>query len=142
MIYILIILLTVFSFVIITLLKKKHRRYKKVKPLSKISKKEFKKAMKDLEIRKQQNRKKNIEYTKKYIASARKQKSRDLDYAILRQAHEQASRELSGGRKPINNRAFRDWNPSIYKYDKKTKSYILKKNIIAGADVPKRINWQ
>lgn len=101
-----------------------------------------KRYLKEKEFRKQQNRKKNIEYTKKYIASARKQKSRDLDYAILRQAHEQASRELSGGRKPINNRAFRDWNPSIYKYDKKTKSYILKKNIIAGADVPKRINWQ
>ena len=63
-----------------------------------------------------------------------------MDYAILKQAHEQASRELSGGRKPISNRAFRDWNPS--KYNEKSKSYVLRKGINVGADVPKRINWK
>ena len=51
MIYILIILIIVISFTIITSYKKKKRRYKKVKPLSKITKKEFRKAMKDLEIK-------------------------------------------------------------------------------------------
>lgn len=50
MIYILIILIIVISFTIITYYKKK-RRYKKVKPLSKMTKKEFRKAMKDLEIK-------------------------------------------------------------------------------------------
>ena len=65
-----------------------------------------------------------------------------MDYAILKQAHEQASRELSGGKKPISNRAFRDWNPSIYKYNSKSQSYVLKKGIVVGSDVPKRINWK
>lgn len=98
--------------------------------------------LKEKEIRKQINRKKNIEYTKQYITTTRKNKSIDVDYAILKQAHEQASRELSGGRKPISNRAFRDWNPSIYKYNSKSQSYVLKKGIVVGSDVPKRINWK
>ena len=49
--------------------------------------------LKEKEIRKQINRKKNIEYTKQYITTTRKNKSIDVDYAILKQAHEQASRE-------------------------------------------------
>ena len=56
--------------------------------------------------------------------------------------HEQASMELSGGKRPMSNRAFRDWNSSIYKYNNKNRSYELKKGITAGADVPKRINWE
>lgn len=51
MIYILIMLIIIISFTIIGFSKKKNRRYKKVKPLSKMTKKEFKKAMKDLEIK-------------------------------------------------------------------------------------------
>lgn len=50
MIYILIILIIVISFTLITYYKKKIR-YKKVKPLSKMTKKEFRNAMKDLEIK-------------------------------------------------------------------------------------------
>lgn len=93
------------------------------------------------EERKNKNKKKNIEFTKKYITLKRKQKGIDLEYALLKQAHEQASKELSGGRKPINNRAFRDWNPSIYKYNQRSKSYVLKKGINVGADVPRKIKW-
>lgn len=49
---VLIIILLLISFTVIKCVnKKKHRRYKVVKPLSKMSKKEFKKAMKDLEIK-------------------------------------------------------------------------------------------
>jgi len=51
MIYILIIFIIIISFAIIISSKKKRRRYKKVKPLSKMTKKEFKNTMKDLEIR-------------------------------------------------------------------------------------------
>lgn len=52
MIYILIILAIIISFTIIKyLIHEKKRRYRKVKPLGKMSKKEFKKAMKDLEIK-------------------------------------------------------------------------------------------
>ena len=98
--------------------------------------------LQEKEIRKQINRKKNVEYTKQYITTIRRNKSVDVDYAILKQAHEQASRELSGGKKPMSNRAFRDWNPSIYKYNSKSQSYVLKKGIVVGSDVPKRINWK
>ena len=94
------------------------------------------------EKRKEENIEKHIEKTKKYINLKRKQTSFDVEYALLRQAHEQASRELSGGNKPISNRAFRDWNTSIYKYNEKNKSYVLKKGITVGADVPKRISWK
>ncbi len=52
MVYILVLLIITISFTIIAILNKKSkRRYKKVKPLSKMTKKEFKKAMKDLEIK-------------------------------------------------------------------------------------------
>lgn len=49
--YILIILLFIISFTVIINFKKKKGRYKKSKPLSKMSKKEFKKTMKGLEIK-------------------------------------------------------------------------------------------
>ena len=93
------------------------------------------------ENRKIQNKKKNIEFTKNYMTLKRKQKRVDIEYALLRQAHEQASRELLGGSRPISNRGFRDWNTSIYRYNEKNKSYVLKKGINVGADVPKRIKW-
>ena len=63
------------------------------------------------------------------------------DIQILKKMHEQASLELSGGKKTISNRAFRDWNTSAYKYNNKNKCYELKKGINTGADAPKRIKW-
>lgn len=52
MCYAILIILLIISFTIIEYLTdRRKRRYKKVKPLSKMSKKEFKKAMKDLEIK-------------------------------------------------------------------------------------------
>lgn len=62
--------------------------------------------------------------------------------AYVEQMHDQASMELSKSKGTISNKAFRDWNSSIYKYDGKGKSYVLKKGIITGMDVPKRINWR
>lgn len=97
---------------------------------------------KEKEKRKEENKEKHKEKTKKYINLKRKQTSLDIEYALLRQAHEQATRELSGGSKPISNRAFRDWNTSIYRYNERSKSYVLRKGIVVGADVPKRISWK
>lgn len=48
---ILIITIIIVSFAIGYVFKRNKRRYKKVKPLSKMTKKEFKKAMEDLEIK-------------------------------------------------------------------------------------------
>ncbi len=88
------------------------------------------------------NKLKNRNETINYINKVRRSKSNDTVYENLKKQHMEASRELSGGRKPISNRAFRDWNPSIYKYNEKSKCYMLKKEITVGADVPKRINWK
>ena len=71
----------------------------------------------------------------------RKRRNTINDYAILKNQHIQATMELSGGKKSIGNRAFRDWNSSIYRYDYKTKSYKLKSNVVATYDVPKQIKW-
>ena len=51
MICIFIITIIIISFAIVYRFKNKNRRYKKVKPLSKMTKKEFKKTMEDLEIK-------------------------------------------------------------------------------------------
>ena len=88
------------------------------------------------------NRAKNRKKTINYIANKRKSKKVDDIYDNLKKQHIEASKELSGGRKPISNRAYRDWNPSIYKYNEKNKCYMLKRGIKVGADVPKRINWK
>lgn len=98
--------------------------------------------LQEKENRKLENINKNIEYTKQYMKTKRKKKGTDGDYALLKEMHQQASRELSGGRRPIGNRAFRDWNSSVYKYNQKSGYYVLRKGIVTGADVPKRINWK
>lgn len=93
------------------------------------------------ERRKEVNRRKNREETKEYINKQRKRKKDDIGYAQLKQAHMQATAELSGGRKTITNRAFRDWNTSIYEYDSKSQCYKLRKGVNTGCDVPRTIKW-
>lgn len=94
--------------------------------------------------RKEKNKiKHNKQIQSKVEEKRKKTKSlKSCDDLILKAIHNQASRELSGGRKPISDRAFRDWNTSAYRYDYKTKSYILKKEITTGQDVPRRVNWK
>ena len=92
------------------------------------------------EVRKKQNKIKHNQEIQKRVENKRKEKS-SSDFQILKIMHEQASLELSGGKKTISNRAYRDWNPSIYKYNEKCKCYMLKSGIKVGADVPKKIKW-
>lgn len=92
------------------------------------------------EVRKKQNKIKHNREIQKRVENKRKEKS-SSDFQILKIMHEQASLELSGGKKTISNRAYRDWNPSIYKYNEKCKCYMLKSGIKVGADVPKKIKW-
>lgn len=99
------------------------------------------KYIKEKELRKKQNKVKHNKQIQKWVENKRREK--DLsDFQILKVMHEQASRELSGGNRPISNRAFRNWNTSIYKFNEKSSSYVLKKGINVGADVPRRINWK
>ena len=90
--------------------------------------------------RKRLNRIKHNKDIQRRVEEKRKNTS-DLDYQIMKKMHEEASLELSGGRKPIGDIAFRNWNKSAYKYDSKNNRYVLKKEINAGADVPKTIKW-
>ena len=91
--------------------------------------------------RKLENKNKHNERTKEYIRNKRKNNNLHNDYEILKQMHNQASKELSRGAKNISNRAYRDWNVSAYKYNKQNKCYELKKGIVTGIDIHKRIKW-
>ena len=108
--------------------------------VSKVLKKDTR-FLKEKNYRKQLNKIRHNKEIQKRVEEKRKAKN-NSDYQILKKMHEQASRELSGGRKPISNRAFRDWNTSIYRYNEKSKTYVLRKEINAGADVPNRISWK
>lgn len=90
------------------------------------------------------NKEKHNKQIQDCIERKRKQKQFNsyMDDLIMKRMHIEASMELSGGKKPISNRAFRDWNPSIYEFNEKNKSYVLKKGINVGADVPKKISWK
>lgn len=111
-------------------------KYKVSRTLTKQAEYENEKAR-----RKQENRNKNVEETKKYIKSIRKSKNDYPSTAQLRKEHEQASMELSK-RNTMNNRAFKNWNSSIYNYNSKNKVYELDKNVNVGFDVPKKIDWK
>ena len=61
----------------------------------------------------------------------------------MKTKHYQASIELSG-RKTISNRAFRNWNSSIYRFHKKTNEYRVKEEMLNKVSyaVPKKIKWK
>ena len=127
---------------------KKNMKQIEISKLLNISKGEVSKTLNkdsrfklEKEERKKRNKIKHNREIQKRVENKRKEKN-SSDFQILKIMHEQASMELSGGKRPMSNRAFRDWNSSIYKYNNKNRSYELKKGITAGADVPKRINWE
>ena len=66
------------------------------------------------ERRKQGNKAKNREATIKYMNN--KRKSNETEYYYMKMQHQQDIRELSGAKKSINNRAYRNWNSSAYRY--------------------------
>ncbi len=91
--------------------------------------------------RKDENKIKRKNFNKENMRKVRKNNT--IANEILRVQHYQASCELSG-RKTINNRAFRDWNSSIYRFHDRTKEYRVKeemKDKISYA-VPKKIKWK
>lgn len=97
--------------------------------------------IKEKEERKKRNKENNKRRTVEYIYSIRNQKQVD-EYDSVKKMHIQASMELSERNKPMNNKAYRDWNSSIYDYNERNKSYVLKEEINVGADVPKKIKWR
>ena len=87
---------------------------------------------------KENTKKRKREYTNLKMKQLREKKIQEN--ASIKQQHIDASKELSGS-KAISNKAFRNWNSSIYKYDEKTRSYKLKRGIIVSNDIPKKIKW-
>ena len=66
----------------------------------------------------------------------------EREFAAMKLLQIQDACEMSG-RKTINNRAFRNWNSSIYQYHNRTKEYRIRKdfeNKVSYA-VPKKIKW-
>ena len=101
--------------------------------------KEEKNRRKEINKIEQQNRK--VKYNKKR-RNINRENNEQID-AKLNLLHIQDSIELSS-RRTIGNRAFRNWNPSIYKFHDRTKEYRLKeemKDKVSYA-VPKKINWK
>jgi len=92
--------------------------------------------------RQQFNREKNKIKTIEYITKKRIYQKNNEIYEKLKRQHLLDVFELSKGRAIISNRDYRNWNPSIYQYNPKTKSYNLKKDIVVSIDIPKCIKWQ
>ena len=88
-----------------------------------------------------EEKKARVKESEKKHREKRAKERNNNEYEAVEKQHIQASLELSNMKGYISNKAFRDWNSSIYKYDKKTKSYKLKSNIVATSDVPKSIKW-
>ncbi len=99
---------------------------------------------KEKKQRKELNKIKHNKIIQKSVEEKRKRVAlnKSIDILILKEMHNQASFELSGGKRPINNVSYRNWNKSAYKFDRNKKAYILKKEINAGYDVPKKIIWK
>lgn len=94
------------------------------------------------ENRKQKNKEKQKKRVKDYIYNKRKKERQERLNAMVEIQHIQASMELSR-RNTINNRAYRNWNSSIYEYHNKTKDYRVKKDYEDKVSyaVPKKIKW-
>lgn len=90
--------------------------------------------------RKEINKVKRKNFNKENMRKVRKNNA--ISNEILEVEHYKASIELSG-RKTINNRAFRNWNPSIYSFHERTKEYRVKKEMLDKVSyaVPKKIKW-
>lgn len=91
--------------------------------------------------RKENTRKRHNKINRENMRKVRKELAISND--VLKIQHYQASLELSG-RKTISNRAFRNWNSSIYRFHEKTKEYRVKEELkdkITYA-VPKKIKWK
>lgn len=78
--------------------------------------------------------------TKEYIKRQRKiiQFENKVNDLILKNMHNQASFELSKGRK-LSDMAYRNWNISAYTYDNDKKRFVFKSELGRSSDVPKYI---
>ena len=88
---------------------------------------------KEKEVRKKQNKIRHIKKTREIKQF--KNRSEDL---ILKRMHNQASQELSKGKR-LSNLAYRNWNTSAYSYNEAKRRYEFKEELGRSNDVPKYI---
>ena len=88
------------------------------------------------ETRKEQNKQKHIEDTKRYMKIKREKQYEEVER--LKLAHNQAIMELSDGNR-ISNITFRRWNSSAYKYNVKKKCYVFNSKLNGTYSMPKII---
>lgn len=88
------------------------------------------------EKRKEYNRMKHREDTKKYIKEKRQKEYEEL--MIVKKQHFQASNELSKFN-TLNNIQYKKYNSSAYDYDKKLKVYKFNSKLGKSIDIPKFI---
>lgn len=102
-----------------------------------IKDKRYEEIKKDKKIRNQKN---HIEETKNYIKNKRKmtQFKNNVDDLILKNMHNQASRELSQPKR-LSNMAYRNWNTSAFTYSSKKSRFEFRKELGRSYDVPKYI---
>ena len=92
------------------------------------------------EYRKEKNKLKHNENTKIIVKKQREIKKfkNHADNLDMKRMHEQASKELSKGKR-ISNIAYRNWNKSAFTYNSKRKGYEFRKELGRSYDVPKFI---
>ena len=74
----------------------------------------------------------------KFIKSKREMQRIEDNYLIIKEQHDQASRELSKARY-LTNENYRKWNKSAFIYNKKRNGYEFRKELGRSNDVPKFI---
>lgn len=104
--------------------------------VSKIIKKDDRYQYKKEKLKQESKIRKN-QYTNRKVKELREEKNRIE--AEVKQKHLQATRELSSGYPIINNRAFRKWNASAYKYNKRKDCFEFDKKLIRSYAIPKYV---
>ena len=78
------------------------------------------------------------EYKRRWIYE--KRHSNKEEYDALQKQHDVAAGILSNMyKKEMSSEAFAKWNRSVYRYDKNSNDLILKRNINAGFNAPKKV---
>lgn len=90
--------------------------------------------------RKEKNKLKHKENTKIIVKKQREIKKfkNDAYNLDMKRMHEQASQELSKGKR-LSNIAYRNWNKSAFTYNSKRKGYEFRKELGRSYDIPKFI---
>lgn len=96
--------------------------------------------IKEKEERKKKSRQKHSEDTKRIVKRQRAEKilKQNSDDLILKNMHNQASRELSKTKR-LSNMAYRGWNKSAYSYNENKKRFEFREELGRSYDVPKYI---